>query len=176
MDTTEKSGWIEQLSVPHRAKAAFQTLLGMGFTVVPSARDGLRHPHADVRYYCVRLLDHFLVPEALEELIFLLDDPDKRVRTMVLHTLACDRCKEGSCRPQESEVLPPALACLRQDDHPHVRAMAVEVVGQFAHTNPQAALALEAAHTHDPTPTVRKKAGWYAPGGPIYTRKESHRR
>src|SRR5262249_8962834 len=127
----ETERWIEHLGVPHRAKAAYRTLLCMGFGVVPAARKGLQHNDANVRYYWVRLLDHFLVPEALEELLPLLGDPDARVRTMVLHTLACDRCKQGACRPSASVVLPEALERLRKDADYHVRAMAVEVVGQF---------------------------------------------
>src|SRR3712207_8025253 len=49
-----------------------------------------------------------------------------KVRQSALHTLACDRCKQGSCRPAEAEVLPEALRILNEDSDPHVRAMAVE--------------------------------------------------
>ena len=63
-------------------------------------------------------------------------DPLQRVvRVVALHTLACDRCKQGECRPPEAAVLPEALRQLRDDGDRHVRAMAVEVVGQFVHTN-----------------------------------------
>ena len=48
--------------------------------------------------------------------------------------------------------------------------MAAELVGKFAHTDVRAITALEASHTQDPSPAVRKKAGWYAPGGTIYER------
>ena len=161
---------IHQLGVRHRATAAYRALFSMGFAVVPAAREGLRHAHADVRYHCLRLLDHFLVPEALSELLGLLGDPAPRVRWAALHTLACDRCKEGSCRPGEAEVLPEALRLLHEDGSGQVRAMAIEVVGQYVHTNPLAARALLEARTNDPSPTVRKKAGWYAPGGPIHLR------
>jgi hypothetical protein len=161
---------IHQLGVRHRAPAAYRALFRMGFAVVSAAREGLRHVHADVRYHCVRLLDPFLVPEALSALRGLLGDPAPRVRWAALHTLACDRCKEGSCRPGEAEVLSEALRLLHEDDSGHVRAMAIEVVGQYVHTNPLAERALLEASTNDPSPTVRKKAGWYAPGGPIHRR------
>ena len=59
---------------------------------------------------------------------------------------------------------------LQEDNNGHVRAMAIEVVGQYVHTNPLAERALREASTDDPSPTVRKKAGWYAPGGPIHRR------
>jgi HEAT repeats len=93
---------------------------------------------------------------------------DPEVRVMALHTLACDRCKEGDCRPAEAKVLPKALQILNDDADAHVRAMAIEVVGQHVHSNKVAELALLGANTKDSSPTVRKKAGWYMPGGPIY--------
>jgi hypothetical protein len=46
--------------------------------------------------------------------------------------------------------------------------MACEVVGRWVHTSPVAEAALMAAHEGDPEASVRKKAGWYAPGGTIY--------
>jgi HEAT repeat protein len=167
METTEL---INQLAVRHRATTAYRTLFAMGFAVVPAVREGLRHEHAAVRYYCCTLLDHFLVPEALGDLIDMLRDPDPRVRQSALHTLACDRCKQGACRPVEAEVLPEALRVLDEDGDPHVRAMAIEVIGQYVHTNPLAERALLDANSTDSSPAVRKKAGWYAPGGPIHTR------
>jgi HEAT repeat protein len=167
METTEL---INQLGIRHRATTAYRTLFDMGFAVVPAAREGLRHENAAVRYYCCALLDHFLVPEALADLIGMLHDPDPRVRQSALHTLACDRCKQGSCRPVEAEVLPEALRILNEDGDPHVRAMAIEVVGQYVHTNPIAEHALVEANKNDPSPAVRKKAAWYAPGGPIHRR------
>ncbi|MEN9938958.1 MAG: hypothetical protein RLZZ387_5537 [Chloroflexota bacterium] len=164
----ETSKLIDQLGVGHRAPAAYRALFAMGFAAVPAALEGLRHEDASIRYHCCALLDHFLVPEALPGLIAVLRDPDPRVRQMALHTLACDRCKEGACRPREADVLPEALRALSDDEDPHVRAMAIEVVGQYVHTNPDAERALVAANSGDPSPAVRKKAGWYIPGGPIH--------
>ncbi len=167
METTEL---INQLGVRHRATPAYRRLFAMGFAVVPAARQGLQHENAAVRSYCCVLLDHFLVPEALSGLVGMLRDPNARVRQSALHTLACDRCKQGACRPREVEVLPEALRILHEDADPHVRAMAIEVVGQYVHTNPTAERALVDANSNDTSPAVRKKAGWYVPGGPIHTR------
>jgi HEAT repeat protein len=161
---------LEELSVPYRATGAYRRFLAAGSDALPSVRAGLRHANADVRYHCCRFLDRFLSAEIVADLVGMLDDPDPRVRNTTLHTLACDRCKEGDCRPEEKEVLPRALALLAHDPDRHVRAMAIEVVGQFAHANPAAADALETAAKADSAPTVRKKAAWYAPGGAIYRR------
>jgi hypothetical protein len=167
METAEL---VARLGIQHHAKTAYRELFGMGFEVVAAVRAGLKHENASVRYYCCSLLDHFLVPEVLEDLISMVHDPDANVRVIALHTLACDRCKEGDCRPAERDVLPVALQILNEDDDAHVRAMAVEVVGQYVHTNKTAEQALVEVNKKDLSPTVRKKAGWYAPGGSIYNR------
>lgn len=161
---------MNQLAVRHRAPTAYRALFAMGFAVVPAALTGLHHESAAVRNYCCKLLDHFLVSEALSDLLGMLHDADPLVRQSALHTLACDRCKQGACRPAEAEVLPAALRLLREDGDPHVRAMAIEVVGQYVHTNPVAVRALMEANSNDQSPAVRKKAGWYMPGGPIHKR------
>ncbi|WLB02402.1 hypothetical protein [Bradyrhizobium elkanii] len=62
------------------------------------------------------------------------------------------------------------MSLLQCDPDAHVRAMAIEVVGQFVHSTALAAAAISAAQQSDENPTVRKKAGWYVPGGPIHRR------
>lgn len=163
---------IEELALPYKAPDAYRALLNIGMQAVPAVRAGLRHENADVRLHCCRFLDRYLSPDTLADLLGMLNDPDGRVRSSALHTLACDRCKEGACKPEEGEVLPKAMKLLACDLDAHVRAMAIEVVGQFVHTNAQAAAAICAARRDDGSSTVRKKAGWYMPGGPIYERTE----
>lgn len=160
---------IEELAFPYKAPAAYRALLDLGRRALPAVRLGLRHDNPDIRLHCCRFLDRYLSPDTLSDLMGMLSDGDERVRCSALHTLACDRCKEGTCRPEEAEVLPKAMKLLARDPDAHVRAMAIEVVGQFVHTNALAAAAISAAQD-DENPTVRKKAGWYAPGGPIHRR------
>lgn len=166
----EHCALVEALAAPYRASNAYRALLDLGTEALPSVRAGLRSENPDVRLHCCRFLDRYLTPETLIDLIDLLNDDDKRVRCSALHTLACDRCKEGTCRPEERQVLPKAMQLLASDPDAHVRAMAIEVIGQFAHTNALAAASISAAHENDTSSTVRKKAGWFAPGGPIYDR------
>jgi HEAT repeat protein len=161
---------VNKLAFPHHASAAYRALLRSGLDALPAVREGLCHESADVRYRCCQFLDHFLAAEVIDDLATMLNDPDPRVRCSILHTLACDRCKEGSCRPEEAKVLPHASALLANDPNPHVRAMAIEVVGRWVHTNPRAEAALLRAKASDSSSTVRKKAGWYAPEGTIYRR------
>jgi hypothetical protein len=51
------------------------------------------------------------------------------------------------------------MKLLAGDPDAHVRAMAIEVVGHFVHSNPLAADAIVAASRTDSSFTVRKKAG-----------------
>jgi hypothetical protein len=104
------------------------------------------------------------------ELITMADDPDARVRIAAFHALACDRRKGDTCAADAGQVLQPALQHLAGDPDAHVRAMAAERVGKFVHTDGRAVTALETAHAQDPSPVVRKKAGWFTPGGTIYQR------
>ncbi len=48
--------------------------------------------------------------------------------------------------------------------------MAAELVGLWVHDHPDALAALIRSRDDDPSPAVRKKAGWFAPGGPIHRR------
>lgn len=161
---------IEALAVPHRATDAYRALLDLGVSALPAVRAGLKHDSSDVRFHCCRFLNRYLSPDTLPDLLAMLSDGDERVRCSALHTLACDRCKEGDCRPEEAQVLPAAMDLLAGDPDAHVRAMAIEVVGQFVHSNALASAAIAIARQDDPSSTMRKKAGWYAPGGPIHRR------
>ena len=161
---------IEELAFPYKASNACRVLRDLGIEALPAARAGLRHEDPDVRLHCCRFLDRYLSPDTLSDLMDMLNDGDERVRCSALHTLACDRCKEGTCKPEEADVLPKAMKLLEGDPEAHVRAMAIEVVGQFVHTNALAAAAISAARQSDENSTVRKKAGWYLPGGPIHRR------
>ncbi len=77
--------------------------------------------------------------------------------------------KKG-CRPGEDEVLPIAAQMLMVDESRRVWQMAAGLLGQSVHRHPEALCTLECARDHDPHPVVRKIAGWYTPGGPIYKR------
>lgn len=167
---------LSDLAIPHRAKIACGRIWMLGRDAVKVAEAGLGHEHPDVRLYCTLLLDRLAGTDSFALLLPLLDDPDARVRSRALHSLACDRCKGDDVEVLDKlTVLPLALRALRDDLDAHVRAMAVEVVGAWVHTDPTAADALALACDSDPSPAVRKKASWFAPGGPIYLRTQPRR-
>jgi HEAT repeat protein len=167
---TEDRVLVDDLAAPHRARGAYKRLMTRGQEALPAILEGLAHPSADARYHCCRLLDQLLTPEALAPLISMLDDPDERVRCSALHSLSCDRCKEGVCLPTDGPVLAKAITLLGADPSAHVRAMAIEAVGRSAHDDPAALPAIETAASSDLSPAVPRKARWYASGGPIFRR------
>ena len=167
---TDDETLVSCLGDPQRTVAAYHELLRRGQDALSAIRAGLRHDDPAVREGCCRLLDHLVDTASMDELIVTVDDPDPRVRIAAFHALACDRCKGDTCAPGADRVLEPALRHLRSDPDPQVRMRAAELVGKFAHTDERAVAALTATHVGDPSPAVRKKAGWYTPGGTIYER------
>jgi HEAT repeats len=161
---------VAALADPHRSAEARQRLIALGPDAAQAAREGLKSPDAQVRMKCCQVLDHVMDAASVQAIIGALADPAAEVRREALHALACDRCKDGQCRPAAGQVLAPAIRLLATDPSPHVRAFACELVGAWAHTHGEAVTALQAAMAADPSPAVRKKASWYAPGGPIYQR------
>ncbi len=167
---TDNDALVSCLGDPQRAVAAYHELLRRGPDATGAIRAGLQHEDAAVREGCCRLLDHLVDIDSMGQLIAMTDDPDARVRIAAFHALACDRCKGDTCAPGAGQVLEPALRHLASDPDPHVRARAAELAGKFAHTDDRAVAALQAARAHDSSPVVRKKAGWFTPGGTIYRR------
>ena len=168
IDVPQYDELIEDLAYKHRAKHAYWTLLAAGSAATPAVRRGLLHDDPEVRVRCCMVLDHHLDEAALPELMANLEHPEGRVRAWALHALACDRCKEGECRPREDETVPLALRMLREDRSRKVRTMAAQMLGMVAPRRPEVARALEDARDHDPHPVVRMVAGWVAPGGRNY--------
>ncbi|MET8076617.1 HEAT repeat domain-containing protein [Streptomyces sp. NPDC005303] len=167
---TDNEALVSCLGDPQRAVAAYHELLRRDSAALDAVRAGLRDENPAVREGCCRLLDHLVDTESMDELTTMADDPDARVRIAAFHALACDRCKGDTCAPSAEQVLGPALRHLADDPDPQVRMRAAELVGKFVHTDDRAVTALETCRAGDPSPAVRKKAAWYAPGGTIHRR------
>ena len=93
-------------------------------------------------------------------------------RTRALHALACDNCKQGSCRPAEGEIVRAATQAL-EDLDARVRAAAVAALGPAARRQESVVASLLRVIAHDPDPGIRKIARWHVPGGPIYDGRRS---
>lgn len=165
---TDYAAWVERLLVPHHHKEAFWHLILSGPDALPFVRAGLAHDDPVVRIGCTRVLDHLVDEESWDDLLEMLDDDDREVRWHALHALACDRCKENGCAPTKATVLPHAMRLLREDPAAPVRAMAIEVAARWVHGDPDVEAAIAAVAAADPDRAVRKKAGWFVPGGVRY--------
>ena len=161
---------VEMLASPHRRKAAMRKLMAAGRTGTAAVRAGLRHDDAEVRIACCKVLDHFMDAAALPELLENVAHEHPGVRAWAIHALACDRCKEGACRPGEADVLPLVVNALRYDADRGVRQQAAGLLGPAVQRSRAARDAIAAAYAHDPHPAVRKVAGWWIPGGARYRR------
>src|SRR5262245_17021418 len=98
--------WVEDLAIRHRAKQALRGLMAAGSLATPALLHGLYHSEPEVRIGCCKVLDHHMDEAALPELLENLHHENEMVRAWAMHALACDRCKEGTCRPGEDQVLP----------------------------------------------------------------------
>jgi hypothetical protein len=166
---------VENLAVKHRAKAALQSLMAGGPAAGPFVRQGLHHRSPAVIVGCCQVLDHFLYEEAVPDLLELLEHDHAEVRAWAMHALACDRCKEGTCRPGEDDSIPMALSMLRSDASSKVRVQAVSLIFPAVHYSADVAEALRHARDHDPSPNVRKQAGLRARGGSMFLRTSPSR-
>lgn len=169
-DDHDFPAWVALLADPLRATRAYWHLVLSGSAALAAVQFGLTSTAATVRRGCTKVLDHLADAESFPILVDMLADPDPHVRREGLHALACDRCKDDTCRPDAAAVLPHAIRLLLHDEDRHVRAGAVELVGRWVHTHPEAADALINARDNDAASNVRKAAGWFAPGGAIHRR------
>lgn len=168
---------IQELTVPHRRRAASMKLRRIGAAARSAVEEGLLSDDPTVRAECTVLIDRLAGNESFELVMLLLDDPDSRVRGHAIHALACDRCKgEDVCALPREELVPEAMRLLRDDPSTHVRAIALEVLARWMHEDVRSQEALAQAAIADPSPSVRKKARWYLPGGAVFERTKPRQR
>ena len=163
--------WIDDLAVPHRRRDAAEALLRLGDAARPAVEERLLSEDPEVRAACTRLLDRLADNDSFDLMLWLLDDPDHRVRHNAMHALACDRCKgDDVCALPRDQLIPAAARLVAEDPHPLVRATALEVLARWVHEDEVARAAIDRAAEADGDATVRKKAKWYLPGGGVFER------
>jgi HEAT repeat protein len=121
--------WVQLLGVTSRRQAARRHLMGIGERAVPAIRRGVHHADPVVRRACVSLLDQLLDDDALPDLVAALDDDDPEVVGRALHSLACDACKQGECRPSDELWVPRAIE-LAGHENADLRAKAIDALGK----------------------------------------------
>jgi hypothetical protein len=113
---------VEQLGDPATRNAAYVELNKIGQVAVGAAREGLSHPNWRVRQFSAMFLDNHWDDAALKRLILNLHDPKLKVRKAAVHSLGCDRCKNGE---NPIDVLPLVAERIREDKSIKVRRAAV---------------------------------------------------
>ena len=123
--------WVELLGVTSKRQAARRHLMGIGARAVPAIRAGVHHADPVVRRACVSLLDQLLDDDAIPDLVAALDDDDPDVVRRALHSLACDACTKGACKPSDELWVGRAIELAR---HPNidVRVGAIDALGKAA--------------------------------------------
>jgi len=155
-------GWVSQLGHSSRRQEAKLVLLGSGPDALEAIRRGLGHTDPMVRRQCVNLLDHLVDDDTVPDLVAAVEDPDPQVAARALHALACDRCKEGACRPGEDLWVSRALALLDTDDA-DLRAAAIDALGKVVSRRPDVAEALGRVALADPLKGLRGRARRFVP-------------
>jgi HEAT repeat protein len=155
-------GWVAQLGKHSRCRQARLHLLAAGQEALPAIKRGLGHREPMVRRQCVNLLDHLLDEGAVQALVEAIDDPDDQVAARALHALACDRCKQGECRPGEDLWVPRALELL-SSARTDLRAGAIDALGKVASRRPEVAAALAHSAAEDPDKGLRGQARHFVP-------------
>lgn len=70
-------------------------LIKLGEPALPAVQAGMGHSNWRIRRACAAVIDHIYDAESLQRLILLTHDPKKKVRKMAVHSIGCDRCKDG---------------------------------------------------------------------------------
>jgi HEAT repeat protein len=123
---------VARLGIKSERDAAWRQLLKIGLPARDAVLEGLRHANWEIRRWCAIWLDHYADAESLHALVPLLHDPKSKVRMFALHSLACDRCKDGE---NPIDVVPLLIERIQQDESIRVRRHAVTMLG-FQHAHP----------------------------------------
>jgi HEAT repeat protein len=118
---------VEKLADRATLGEAWKLMHEAGQAAVGPAREGLSHPHPRVRQFCAMFLDEHWDESALQRLILALHDPKLKVRKAAVHSLGCDRCKNGE---NPIDVLPYVEERIREDKSIKVRRTAVLTLAQ----------------------------------------------
>lgn len=143
MDITEERALIDKLASTQGRNEAIVALVGAinardlaRVTLRPEARaaliQGLQHPNAKVRWWCLQLMDHLADESFIPHILPLLDDPVGKVRRHAVHALTCDVCKPDRCGLALSEQVRDRIAQVAVSDADvRVRKEAERGLGQW---------------------------------------------
>lgn len=141
---------------PAQRGTAWEVLLAQGVAARSAVLEGLGHASWEVRRWCAIWLDRFADPESLPALIPLLRDPMSKVRLFAVHSVACDRCKQGE---NPVDVVPLLIERIQQDESIRVRRHAVMMLA-FQHAHPDLEGFFQRLLDTETDPKLHKHAGF----------------
>jgi len=112
---------VDELASSEDRPQILERLAALGDDALPAVRAGLRHGHWQVRRRCAIYLDHYADVPSLYSLVPLLRDPKSKVRLWAVHSLSCDRCKQGD---NPIDVVPLLIERVEVDESIRVRRLA----------------------------------------------------
>jgi len=113
---------------------AFLALYSRGAEALPAVRQGLQHANWHIRHWSAILADNFADDETFRALTPLLHDPRAEVRVWAVHSLSCEKCKNG---PNPVDVIPLLLERIEQDPNIKVRRQAVAMLAYHRTPDPR---------------------------------------
>jgi HEAT repeat protein len=114
--------------------AAFLALYSRGAKALPAVRQGLQHANWHIRHWSAILADNYADGETRRALTSLLHDPKAEVRVWAVHSLSCERCKNG---PNPVDVVPLLLERIERDSNIKVRRQAVAMLAHHRTPDPR---------------------------------------
>jgi hypothetical protein len=145
------------LSKQHRA------LIGKQMPVAAVQVAALRHSDAEMRRFCLFLLDHFASDGSSETFRQALRDPVAFVREGALHGISCERCRTGEVCV--ADLVTDLAGMLVSDPNAEVRHKIVVALARFLSRDSRVGEAIERAADNDPDPAVRHVARTVANSG-----------
>jgi hypothetical protein len=147
---------VKKLGDSATRSAAYVELQNIGQDAVGAAREGLSHPNWRVRQFSAMFLDNYWDDAALKRLILNLHDPKLKVRKAAVHSLGCDRCKNGE---NPIDVLPLVAERIREDKSIKVRRTAVLTLA-IQTPNRRIARVLRCVLRDETDPKIRRYANY----------------
>jgi HEAT repeat protein len=88
--------------------------------------NGFDHENADVRKWCVALMDHHATTACVDPLIDTLEDPKTAVRRHAVHSIGCQSCKDD---PLDIDIIGLLIERADRDASIRVRRAAAHMLG-----------------------------------------------
>jgi HEAT repeat protein len=125
---------VAEFATGQNRMPAFLALYSRGAEALPAVRRGLQHANWHIRHWSAILADNFADDETLRALTSLLNDPRAEVRVWAVHSLSCERCKNG---PNPIDAIPLLLERIEQDSNIKVRRQAVAMLAYHRTPDPR---------------------------------------